>query len=227
MLNLKRFTIVELLVVISIVIILISLLMPAFNGAKNTAKQISCTNQLKTLGLGVLYYAQDNNDWFPGFINTTSGIQWDYQIENYVQCPYITSKSATIFHCPGQKLQTLIPGDNPWRSRGYGYNFYPGPYQNNPGRLFTCKSPSSLALICDFEYYDGTSIEGLRHAGGSNPNYIAINSSWSVYISYPHFNKSNVLFTDGHVKACAKGILDNKGNPIPAKTQWNNDGEIW
>ena len=57
----KGFTLVELLVVISIIAVLLSILMPSLNRARSQAKQITCLNLTKQFGTMVLLYTQDND----------------------------------------------------------------------------------------------------------------------------------------------------------------------
>ncbi|MHC4227315.1 MAG: type II secretion system protein [Planctomycetota bacterium] len=59
------FTLIELLVVIAIIAILMAVLMPALKRAREQGRRAVCLNHLKTLTLGWMMYADENDDTKP------------------------------------------------------------------------------------------------------------------------------------------------------------------
>jgi prepilin-type N-terminal cleavage/methylation domain-containing protein/prepilin-type processing-associated H-X9-DG protein len=96
--NLRRgFTLVELLVVIAIIGILVALLLPAIQAAREAARRSQCTNNMKQLGLGVLNYESGRRKLPPpGQCDSTGGATTTYMIHStatYI-LPYIEQSAV-------------------------------------------------------------------------------------------------------------------------------------
>ena len=217
----QGFTLIELLVVIAIIAILAAILFPVFARARENARRASCQSNLKQIGLGIMQYTQDYDEKLPrqSQANDSAGTDvactlaagmpcqvyggfWDGS--HAVKCvtwrdmifPYV--KSLQLLECPSLSGAT---------SSGYAYSSvmsgYNAGYPSGPAvtgssvSLAAVQQPSLSLMGMDMNYAD---------LGSTSPfflNLVALNRANPLYGPgnlFPHFDGSNVLYGDGHVK---------------------------
>ncbi|MFA6816204.1 MAG: prepilin-type N-terminal cleavage/methylation domain-containing protein [Lentisphaeria bacterium] len=92
----EKFTLVELLTVIAIIAILAALLLSALQGSLEKAKEITCSNNMKQLGVGMMLYASSNDTWLP---SGEEDYTYTGQIAEYVGASNMkTNRSKTLPH---------------------------------------------------------------------------------------------------------------------------------
>ena len=110
------FTLVEMLVVVAVIAMLVAILMPALGQARGKAREISCGNSQKQIGVAISFYIDDFNDWLPRHAGNQVG-GWYYH-QMFVGMQYF--KDTKIFLCPSDLSPwsySTCPGCS------YGLNF--------------------------------------------------------------------------------------------------------
>ena len=104
----RGFTLVELLVVISIISMLMSLLLPAVQNARESARRLACSNNLSNLGLAANLYEQRNQK-YPGYVNALAHTDGSHSHVSWavVLLPFLDQNNLWEFY------QTAVPSPLP------------------------------------------------------------------------------------------------------------------
>jgi prepilin-type N-terminal cleavage/methylation domain-containing protein/prepilin-type processing-associated H-X9-DG protein len=250
------FTLVELLVTISVIAILASLLFPVISRAKAQARSATCKNRLHQVGLALQMYVNDNGGKYPYAFclananhDNVADANWFNRLEPYYPIKW-TDRS---YHCPGYggaiDVGAIGPASHdPYGSYAYNWRGVRGFLrQTGPERelgLGTAHSlrrqqpevPEPQVKVPSEMFAIGESRFWQQNRLTKNADCVAVmfcgflSDSPGRPITFPtrHGKNYNQLFCDGHITAMDPWILF---NPTNTAAMWNNDHqphpELW
>lgn len=183
----KKFTIVELLVVVSVIAILIALLLPALGKARDKARGISCLGNMKSSGQLIHMYANDSGG------NVIVKVHNSYSWLRYLQLTdwvrNISKETTAPWCCPltkgtfSQKNNTKLYyhygwfGDFPFQgtntSEGKYWIKFEGSSRNDSRMAFLWKSPAQMPMLVDSRTIETTN-PVLEDGGPRNSGFLKV-----------------------------------------------------
>ncbi len=215
----KAFTLIELLVVIAIIALLVSILLPSLNKAKQLARNVICKTNLRSLGTATYIYASDYEGWLPYQLNNSVSYFWvDCEIVYPWAGPgpqglaglfygeYFTE--VNLLFCPDEQDPVVIENANSgWDGksviRGLGYDYrQTARVEFAPTKIDQGPQPAK-----DYYWLRDTA-PGLWMEGG----WSLISDRWSMdnrinpstgsFDNMHHGGLNNVWYMDGRVELC-------------------------
>lgn len=197
----QAFTLVELLVVITILSLLMALLSPGLKAAREAAKRAKCIANLRQLGIALQNYAGDSNGSLPYSVvlGTSAWFQDLYPYLN-VAVPVPMDCITTPFTCPSHRNKQsntwyrmrlsygAIEAYRPAGAVHHRFGYYDGTPANSylPMRLDEFTTPAEAAIIGETDNYYRCS----PYALGLDP---------CAQLTFHHPPIMNFLYADGHV----------------------------
>ncbi len=181
------FTLIELVVVISIILILAAMLLPVFEQAVKAAEAVSCLANVRHLALASQLYTDDYDGRLPPALieipNSTQKNCWDVLL-----LPYIDNQQ--IYLCPADENPTAGPAYTNSLMHSYGINLDVAMVGGYPGAsLQSTQIPRPCETILFFDLAQPYSY-GWRASWGNMSQYVAAR----------HNQASNFAFCAGNAK---------------------------
>ena len=232
----KGFTLVELLVVIGIIALLISILLPSLNRARQSAQAIKCAANMRQIGLAHTMYQNESKGW-----NITLMLHGDGRADGYTlnrwykafrELKYL--KSDGTYLCPSEPLAAVTEQS---MSYGLNANLVGATYwRNNDGnptkvaRLAKIKNATECVVVGE-SVPDGhiPALNGRNMSARIDPtggqiwpmDTALVTSIYSYPIAARHNKKSNALFLDGHVETLGMERLRDRARTFSPFQQYH------